>query len=235
MADSFWSQVQHLAEEAPEAGFAAINYGKLVATPMILKWERNGEVRTPVRTPLKAGQTIGEGESLEINFKILISELNPNLQFDYERSIPVRKSGRVKTDWSEIVLPSLEATFGKNWAQALEKQPYVEVEDVGNIQGKTSSTTGKVYGVPKFLRVFKGKAEAMEARAKRFPPREGEVPESETSSGELNAVPEEVLLQVKSLIASVGPKKAKKMLENKPFGEYDADDLLQRASEAEEE
>jgi hypothetical protein len=227
MADNFWSQVQVMADEAPEAGFAAVNFGKLVATPNVLTFvtDENGK-RNAVRTQLKPGHALGEGESLEIEFKVLISELNTALEFEYSRNVNIRKSGRVKTDWSEIVLPSLETVLGKDWAMALEKQPYVEVEDVPNIAGNTSKS-GKIFGVPKLVRVFKNKTECAEARNKRFPPRENSAAVGEEETG--LEFPDDVIEQAKSLIKSVGEKKARKMLTSKPFGEYEADALFIQA------
>lgn len=230
MTATFWDQVQKLAEEAPEAGYANVNFGKLTAIPVVINWTTDGDgVRKPERKPLKDGAALAEGESLEIQFKVEISELNPNLEFDYERSVPVRKSGRVKTDWSEIVLPSLEYVFGKDWGKAIiGKNPYVLVEDAANIAGKASAT-GRVYGVPKFLQVFKSKAECQAARDIRFAKHDAATPvPAEEGAVETDGpvVDDAVIKQVKSLVDSVGEKKAAKMLESRPFGDFDPEFLL---------
>src|SRR5574341_1006516 len=143
MAD-FWSTVQDAADNAPEAGYANINYGRLDVIPRAVSWHTTEEYndqgkkkRESTKRDMKEGDTLKEGESLELNFIVNISELNPNIQFEYERNVTVRKSGRVKTDWSEIVEPSLIAVFGKQWAKAiLGKGLYVEVEGVPNVAGK---------------------------------------------------------------------------------------------------
>lgn len=239
MAPQFWDQVQKMAEEAPEAGFPQVNFGQLTAVPVVIRWSSNTSedgtvVRSPERRALKDGETLAEGEGLEIQFKVEISELNPQLEFDYERSVPVRKSGRVKTDWAEIVLPSLEKVFGKDWGRAIiGKHPYVLVEDVTNIAGK-SSKSGKLLGVPKFLAVYKNREECKTARDARFtkPVTAVAVPEEESATAVQMPTPDEkIIKQVKSLVGSVGATAAKKMLEGHPFGEFDPDYLLEQAKD----
>lgn len=218
----FWKNVQGMADEAPEAGYANINFGKLIVKPMVVKWTTGDDgSRKPEKSELVPGKALGEGESLELNIKVLISELNPKLEFDYERNVPVRKSGRIKTDWSEIVLPSFEKHLGKNWAEALEKQPYVAIEDEPNVAGKATAT-GRVYGIPKLIAVYENKAACVAARDEKFkkydavPAVDGEV-----------SIPAETVKQVASLIKSVGEATALKMLqESKPFGDYDPDVLI---------
>ncbi|HEY6020429.1 MAG TPA: hypothetical protein VIY48_11115, partial [Candidatus Paceibacterota bacterium] len=159
MSPDFWTTVQEAVENAPEAGYANVNFGRLIFTPMRVTWETVDGARHPTKEPFKDGDSIGERESLEFNVVVKISELNTQLDFDYERNVAVRKSGRVKTDWSEIVEPSLIAVFGKEWHKVFKagKTIWVEVEDVPNVAGKASAQ-GKVYGVPKFLRRFKDRA-----------------------------------------------------------------------------
>ena len=126
-------------DNAPEAGFVPINYGPLETTPQVLRWEENSDgVRRPNREPLGKGQNVPEGATLEMGFTVELPDMNPNLEFNYERSIAVRRSSaREKSDWSEIVEPSLVEAFGKDWVKRIVgKKVYVEVEDVPNYNGR---------------------------------------------------------------------------------------------------
>ena len=217
------SQLIEANDNAPEAGFASVNYGKLDVTINAISWKDKVKA---VRA-LKSGEKASNGETLELEFSVDIAEFNPALEFKYTRNVPIRKSGRQLADWAEIVLPSLEKTFGGNgaWAKAILAHPYVEVEDCPNINGGTSKS-GKVWGVPKFLSTFKTSAACQAARDKRFG-------QSGTASGTAPAnvasgTPDATVIgQVKSLIQSVGEKMAHDMLaEKKPFGDFDADNLI---------
>jgi hypothetical protein len=216
------SQLIDASDNAPEAGFAPVNYGKLDVVINAISWKDKVK---GVR-PLKAGEKASNGETLELEFSVEIAEFNPALEFKYTRNVPIRKSGRQLADWAEIVLPSLEKVFGGNgaWAKAILAHPYVEVEDAPNINGGVSKS-GKVWGVPKFLSTFKTTAECQAARDKRFGPSgtSGTAP-ANVPSGTPDAT---VIGQVRSLIQSVGEKMAHDMLaEKKPFGDFDADQLI---------
>lgn len=219
MANSFDPKsLQQAVDSAPEAGMANINFGKLTAEPQVATWSdgpEGGRVKTVAPW---TGQTLTRDQSLEIKFVVNISELNPKLEFEYERSIVVRKSGRVKTDWTEIVEASLLEVFGKNWANEIAKSPYVAVEDFPNVAGNASKK-GKIFGVPKFLSAYKSKAECITAREERY---------GKKSSGDdapvaaVGAVPQEVVNNVKALLASLGSEEqAMSMLAAKPFGNYE--------------
>ena len=219
--------LQQQADEAPEAGYINVNYGKLTVNPQVITWTGDKDNRTPVRTPLKAGQPLTNQQTLELEFDIDISEFNPALEFSYTRRVNVKKSGTIKTDWGEITEPSLIDVFGKNWAKAVMAQPYVEVEDAPNIAGKAGKT-GKLFGVPKFLRVFASKAECAEAREERYGKGDG------SSGGGI--APDATVKQVSELIASIkNDDTVMEMLNNKSFGDYDAKDLFDRAKELSEE
>ncbi len=208
-------------DNAPEAGFVPINYGPLETTPQVLKWEENSDgVRRPNREPLGKGQNVPEGATLEMGFTVELPDMNPNLEFNYERSIAVRRSSaREKSDWSEIVEPSLVAAFGKDWVKRIVgKKVYVEVEDVPNYNGRVTKA-GKVWSVPKFLAAYKDKAQCEKARTKRFG-------QSSNSSKGSSDIPDAVVAQVEGLLKSVGEDTARKMLEGKPFGDYDPETLM---------
>lgn len=211
-----FENLDKLVAEARSDEFVNSNFGKLTVNPQVLTWED----RVPSRRPLGDNEdSLPSGATLEMSFAVEISELNSNLQWDYERNIAVRNSGASRlTDWGEIVLPSLVETFGQKWVDKVAKAPYVECHDVPNIQGKKTKT-GKVFGVPKFVRVFKSRAACVAARDERF---------GGGSNG--GGIPDGVIAQAKGLIDSVGEEVAREMLETKqPFGNYAADDLITAA------
>lgn len=218
-------QLGQLADSAPEAGFAPINYGKLTVDAKVLTWKRTeGEPSTPVRTDLKKGQVLARGETLELTFTVDIAEFNPALQFEYARSVSVQKSSaRQKTDWTEIVEPSLIATFGKDWPKAISTKPYVEVEDAVNINGKLSKS-GKAFGVPKFLKKYANAAACQKAREERFGT--AAAPATDATPG---IPPDAVVTQTVNLIKGIGAAAARPMLDNHPFGNFDPDVLFAMA------
>lgn len=224
------SDLMHMADDAPEAGFAPVNFGRLTVTPMVVTFGTGDSKHdAPTRAPYKDGQKLASNQQLEFHVEVNISELNPSLQFEYTRDVRIQKSGRNKTDWTEIVLPSIVAVFGDDWGDAIMKGPYVEVEDAPNVNGIVSKK-GAVLGVPKFLRVFKNKAECVKAREARF----GSAAASSSGStgdkeeGDVE-IPAGVIAQVKSLISSVGEDVASTMLVGQPFGPYSVEALLAAA------
>lgn len=230
MASKLGSALQDYSNTAPEAGFGPnVNYGRLTATAMVKRFKGKGE--QPEEFPFKDGYTLKAKEFLFLKVAVDIQEFNPNLQFEYERKVDIRRSSATqKSDWSEIVLPSLEAVFGANWGDAILKSPYVELEDVPNVSG-TVSKSGRVLTVPKFVKVFKNKQECAAAREARF----GQSADGdESSSGDGAAVPEGIAQQVKALISSLGGNEdtARTMINaSHPFGtEYDTDDLIKAAT-----
>lgn len=220
-----WDKIQGMAENAPEAGFAAVNFGKLTVTPLVVSWatetKDGAEIRVANKRPLAENEELAEGQQMEFLFSVDISEFNPALTWAYERSVPVKRSGvKVKTDWSEIVLPSIISVFGEKWAEKFAKQPYVCIEDVENFNGNTSKKSGKVLLIPKFVALYKNKAECLAAREKRFPKRE------EAGVAETTEIPAIVITSTKALIESIGEDAARKALANHPFGDYDPDTLI---------
>lgn len=219
--------LEQMIEEAPEAGFAAVNYGKLTVKMSGISWVD----RKPIRRELKKGERVNPGETLELEFTVHISELNPALEFEYTRNTSIRKSGRVLSDWQEVVEPSLKATFGDKYVEKLFKEPYVCVEDVDNVTGNTSKKTGKLLGVPKFLAVYADKAACQKARDERFGA-SGTTAAAPAQATATTLTPE-IVGQTKALIQSVGVDMARSMLaEKKPFGDFDADTLVSAAQAA---
>ena len=210
-----FNNLDKLVNAAPSDEFVNSNFGKLTVNPQVLTWED----RVPSRRPLKDDEdTLPSGATLEMSFAVEVSELNTNLQWDYERNVAVRNSGASRlTDWGEIVLPSLIKTFGNDWVKAVGKAPYVECHDVPNIQGKKTKA-GKIFGVPKFVKLFSSRAACVAARDERFGGSNGD------------GIPDSVVAQAKGLIDSVGEDVAREMLETKkPFGNYEADALITAA------
>ena len=219
------SALQGYSNTAPAAGYGPnVNFGRLVATPMVKRFKGKGEM--PDVFDLKDGYDLQAKEFMIVKFSITLSEFNPNLEFDYERSVDIRKSSETtKSDWAEIVEPSLIKAFGNNWGDVILSKPYVEVEDVPNVAG-TVSKSGKLLMVPRFVKMFKTKAECAAAREARFG--------SGATGGGSDATeesPAEVIASVKGLVKSVGSvDKARNMIEeNHPFGEYDTEALLAAA------
>lgn len=82
---------------------------------------------------------------MEIDFKVIISEMNPKLEFDYKRKVSIISKG--KGDWNQIVRPSIDEVFGKDATLASIQGKYVEVQDV-------PQTRDPEYSTIKFVRVF---------------------------------------------------------------------------------
>ena len=192
---NFLDQVQKYADEAPEAGFPQLQYGKLSITPQVVKW--GGKGVAPVVTEMAEGQELKERETLRLRFRIDIQEFNPALEFEWYRDVDVRKSGKGienQTDWSETVQPSLEKVFGKKWATGADGS-YVEVEDVPSVRGTYTNKNGEVkqLNTVKFLRKFKDKDECLAARNETY----------KKQGDEVSGLPANVVEQCKSLYKSV--------------------------------
>ena len=169
---------------------------------------------------MKAGVPLTPQQTLELEFEVEIAEFNPALEFTYSRKVNVKKSGTIKTDWSEIVEPSLISVFGKNWAKSVMDNPYVEVEDAPNIAGKASSA-GKLYGVPKFIRMFTDKTACGKAREEKY---------GSKDDGVISEIPKKTVKQVAELIKSLkNDESVMEMLNNKSFGNYDPKTLFDKA------
>ena len=260
----FADRVKKMVDEAPVVTGRGpnVNFGPCVFTPIVLKWQGRGAGSRPDKTPLDEymkqnnlteddGLELAEGESLYLQVDIDITELNPSLGFHYERDIALLVSNKtskdpakhILTDWSEIVQPSLEKVFGKDWEQKVlangkKAAPvvYLAAENADNVnppkEGKRS------YGVPKFLAVYADLDECREARDKRYPPRDEEAEMAFPPDGEVgddedeDGFPIEVIDQVKSLYQSTrkNAKQTHKMLvASGEYEEYDMKDLMEAA------
>lgn len=233
-------------EHAPTVGFGPrVTFGKMTIEKIeVIAWKgKKGEQRTMDARPFVKGETVKDGEYLQMTLAVDIQELNPALTFEYKRRVDIKKSspdGKTKTDWSEIVEPSLISAIGKDWAKKLAKGVYVEVEDVETVQidpktGKPKGFYKKVDGVasdewltntaPKVVAVFKSKVDCDTARQSRFAKREdGEAIESD--------IPTKIVNDVKGLISAMGEDGAREIIsENAPYNNYDTDELIAAAQQ----
>lgn len=231
---SFADKINQYVEHAPVSGFTPVNYGSLLTEIMVVTWEGEKGARSKKTTTYTDEYELKKGESLEAVFTVKISELNPAINFDYVRTVPIMNSGTQKADWDIIVLPSLVAVFGDKWADTIlgKKAVFVAVEDVANAQGKTPKPTTdnpnpRPWGCPKFQEKFKNLEACKAARDERFGAVTAEAMPSD-DDGEDGEIPEAIAKQVKALYESLGKndKTLKTMLATKPFGDFSVDALM---------
>ena len=225
---SFQDKLNKAIENAPKAGFVSINYGELERSVSVLSWKN----KKPVRKPFDGEAELKKGESLELNFKVLISELNPSIDFDYERTVRVIDSSDTdKTDWTEIVKPSLVEVFGEDWGSIFtnsKKKIYVAVEDVPTVTGnktkvRDDGSGGTLYKTPKFVAKFKNLAECKAARDEKF----GAADDSDDSDD--GDIPASIIKKAKAAWKAVDEDEDtfKTLMENAPYDDYDVDELLE--------
>jgi len=206
--------INEQVEEAPISGTNFVNFGKLTTTVEYRSWSdaENTYVR---RTPARGERLNKEaGEVMEFNFAVDIAELNPKIEFTYERNqIAVLNSGKNLTNWGEVVKPSLIEAFGADWARAIFKHPYVAVQDVTDVNGKTSKKSGKVLSTIKFLASYPDKAACVAARDAKYT-------KSATPAAN-GAIPAKVIEQARSMFEGVGKNEGTfmQLLEQHPYGD----------------
>lgn len=220
-----------LTGDAPEAQeFTFQNFGKLSMYLQTLAWvkdEESGKNKAQ-RARVPDGQNPAPGSAVEIVFEVDVQELNPTLEFQYSRAVPWKSSANkgkpnvILTDWSEIVLPSLVKVFGKEWVAKVKKQPYICVEDVANVNGSAGKTSGKVWRVPRFVKMYKSVKECVADRDERFQSA-GPV----ASNGE--GIPDDIVEKTVGLLKSIGQEQTERYLKEKPFGNYAPEDLISAA------
>jgi hypothetical protein len=135
-----------------------------------------------------------------------------------------------KKDWHEIIRPSAETVFKSEAAffKAMGKHAYCFIEDFDTGRVRTGTKNGEAveYPVtaPKFLAVYKSKAEMEAAKAERFKSKET----ADMSFGD--DVPADVINNVKAFLQSVGPEQAKDILSvQAPYDQYDWNKLVELA------
>lgn len=253
---SLINKIRQMVDEAPVAQAGVnVNFGPLAVTPIVKTFHGSGQkptVLTLEEFAAEQGKSVddvelGKNDAFNLRFVIDVSDLNEALNFEYTREIPIQESGpKIKTDWSEIVRPSLEAVFGKDWYNVLigtTKKPaaevYVAAENVDSLRVGKKNADGeapKNYGVPKFIAKYKNRDECVRARDARYP-KQGEGGQSvdddeDTDDGD--QFPEEVVASAKALLLSNrgNEEKTLKHLSKNPFGNYDAAKLLEAAKAA---
>lgn len=256
---SIADKIKKYVKEAPVAqGGTNINFGALTAEPVVVTFHGKGVKPTKLtlaeyaeeRDTDPAEVELEENDQLQIHFSIAVQELNPNLTFpSVDRDIAIIASGpKVKTDWSEIVEPSLVKVFGANWEEALfgkgnkpAKPVYVAAEMVDSLRPAKQNpdgTPGKVYTMPRFIAKYATREECEEARDERYGKPadvEGADIDVEDEDDDTPEFPANVLKQVWGLYKS-GKKNDRNVLgliaKNKQWNAYDADELLAAAKEA---
>jgi hypothetical protein len=228
-----------MAENAPTAGFGPqVNYGKMTIQVDVVSWkDRQINVKSFDNKPLK------QGEYIQLTFTSDLSEFNPALTNPYKRKVDMKKSGADKkslTDWTEIVEKSLKATLGNDYWKKLGKGAYMEWEDVETVQldkeGNKKGWNGKpddegkvkhyTNTVPRFLRVFRSKAECAAAREERFS-KNGSSADTDVEAGE---IPASIVNEARGLIKAMGVQQAREYLEQSPYDAYDIEELITAAN-----
>lgn len=265
---SFANKVKQFIKDAPVASSGTnINYGPLTLVPMIITFHGQGSTpdkRTLAEYAEAKGVDVDDVElekddSFQLHMRIGVQEVNPGLSFEaVERDISVVNSSlKTKTDWQEIVLPSLEKVLGKDWYEKYipaegKKAPvvYVAAEMVDSLRTPKMVTDpetgkqvpGKNYGVPKLIAKYASLEECIAAHDERYPQRGGAVAAGDEGDedegddeGEEGEIDEEVLNQVYKVYKSSKSNRKNTIAlvaRNKAWKEYDAETLVDAAIEA---
>jgi len=197
MANFDFELLAEIAEEAPAAGGNAswTNYGRTwMDNLQVSHWDN--ESKSFVKRPYEDGK-LDKGETIEFQLHQDLKEFNPALNFDKIWYVQVRASGKGKknkTDWGEIIHPSIVKTFktlGAFFKAMSGEGTYCAVEDFN-----MDRQNAKGYDVtaPKFVTVYKNKGECAKARA-------AVVKKSEASSDEPS---EKVVNEFKGAVEALG-------------------------------
>lgn len=221
-----------IAENAPTAGGSGsfTNFGRTwIDNLQVSKW--NNDSKSFDKNPYEGGQ-IEQGSTLEFQLHQDTAELNPSFKNDNWDGIKtwyvqVKQSGKRakdKTDWGEYILPSIIVTFKdlKSFFKAVSgKGSYCAIEDFATGAVRTQKGTGKEFDVtaPKFVTVFKNKAECEKARAARY-----------AKSDEFPAIPDAVVNSFKAFVSACGDvESAKETLGDKDYEGFPFDSLVEAA------
>jgi hypothetical protein len=210
-------------EHAPTAGFGPnVTYGKCTIEIKVVSWDRSSG-KPVINEREYTGAPVKDGENLRIYFLVDVHELNPALTKEWKRNVDIKNSGiksngekneKALTDWEETVKPSLIKTLGTDWAKKLSKGTYVEIEEVDTVvldkSGKPRTWTKKAVNegeedkiytntAPRFVHVFKSKAECQAAREERFGSKS-----SDESTEEEGSISKANIKDFQGLVASVG-------------------------------
>ena len=155
---SFWDSV----DEEAEKGGGGANFGQLTIKPgRYIHWV-DGQPNDV--TPEIFGTLPAQEKSLELLFAVNVKEMNPSLDWEYERRM--RPGDK---DWHKILKPSIIELLGADamkkgaYSQTLQalNGKYVEVHDVPQIKSPE-------YNTLKLVRIFDSKDACFAAYKERF-------------------------------------------------------------------
>jgi len=237
------NKIMAYIKEAPPAfdGYGpSPNFGKITYTPYVVVLRKG---QSPEYIKFSEWQGDLDKNQMEIWFELDIKEFNPNLQWDFIRKVRIemnlvdeKGNVKIKTDWNEIVLPSLLEAIGEDWAAKMDAGLYVEIVDVDSFRKPYHKKVNGVEqfnddGSPamtqpqtiKFLRAFPDKEACLKAHNERY---------SKSDSGrvtDVNAsqIPADVAEKAKTLRASFSDEQFKSQFAvQEPFNNYDVDALM---------
>lgn len=116
---NFYNDFAKAAEEA-EKFSERVNFGKLTfgeTRYVHFKQDENGDFEETLVVTAEQYRMLPTGQrQMEIRFEVDVQEFNPNLDWTFWVNVPIRGG---KSDWSKVVLPSLQKALGKAKTQDL--------------------------------------------------------------------------------------------------------------------
>lgn len=176
MSDQTWnpfdSDLLEQSSEAAKASAAQSNFGKLTIASAFKHWQKENGLMVDLTPDEFKPHAKERGYFQEVQFTVDPSDFNPNATFIFQRKVSVVASEEIrdangaktkkytKSDWTQIVEPSIIAVFGSIAEMAKltnAKAPvYVEVESV-------PQRADSRYNTLRFTRHFKNLAECTAA------------------------------------------------------------------------
>lgn len=153
---SFLEQADKAAKQVEEGGGGIVfsNFGRLdIQLHSYKKWVElpDGKWTAQEIEEDEYNVTKDSIKFMEIDFVVLLSEMNPELQYDISRKVSILKSrGKRKSDWDEIVRPSIDEVFGADATLTSINGKYVETQDILQMNNKPRED----YKTIKFVRTF---------------------------------------------------------------------------------
>lgn len=157
----FWNVVDEAADAADQP-LPRYQYGQLTVKPgQYIHWVDKNPIDV---TPEEFNKLPVKERSLKILFSINVKEMNPELDWEYERMLRPGES-----DWHKILKPSIVALMGKdsmskgNYSKTLQELSgkYVEAADV-------TQTKNPEYNTIQLLRIFESRDACFTAYKERF-------------------------------------------------------------------
>lgn len=238
-ASSFdFDLLDELINDAPTAGFGPrVSYGKLTIKKIeIAHWKGSKEQgRKIVTRPFVAGDTAdkSKGEYIQMTLALDVKELNPSIDWDWERRVDVKKSNTQtgdKTNWSEVIEPSFVTVIGKDWSRQLDPRRgvYVAIEEPVTVEKKKTykdrEGNEKNNTTIRLLSKFKSLAECKAARDLRFAKNEDD---DDFVIGADDDIPASVIAEVRGLVEAVDEDELEGILKNTaPYSQYSYEALM---------